>query len=130
MDWQNYNDNLPQSTVTAIVRHKGKFYAGTTFDGVWKLDQQNLSTENQLTTVPNLVSEMPIQFSYHLKEAETVQLKISNQFGQHIATLVNTFQTAGSYQVDYTTSTLQAGTYFATLYIGNKQTKSKFIIIK
>ncbi|NJL75545.1 MAG: hypothetical protein HC892_11460 [Saprospiraceae bacterium] len=129
-DWQTYNDFLPIASVSALTAYKGKLYAGTAFDGVWKLDNwNNTTTQNELSAVPNLVSDTPIQFSYQLNESSNVKLLINNQSGQTIATLVNTFQNPGNYQVEYTTSTLQAGTYFATLYIGNKQTKSKFIII-
>ena len=69
--------------------------------------------------------------SYQLPASSHVTLKLFNQLGEEVETLVNEYQQAGSYSTLYiVNSTLASGVYFYTLHAGNFTETRKMILLK
>lgn len=69
---------------------------------------------------------------YDLSTADHVSLKIYNIAGQVIETLVDAYQTAGTYRVTWNTAdqALTSGQYFAVLKAGSYQKTQKLMLMK
>jgi len=59
-----------------------------------------------------------------------VTLKVFNTLGQEVASLVNDFKSAGSYQVDFDAKNLSSGVYVYTLSVGNYKISKKMMLMK
>jgi len=59
-----------------------------------------------------------------------VDLVIYNQLGQQVAQLVNQFQKAGTYSVNFTATGLASGAYFCQLKTGNVTQTNKILLLK
>ena len=96
-------------------------------------------TEPQSTVVDfSLSQNYPNPFnpstiiSYNLAESGFVSLRIFDVMGNEVCTLVNSEQSAGTYDVQFSTSNLKlsSGTYFYRLQAGNYIETKKMILIK
>jgi len=67
---------------------------------------------------------------YKLAEAGKVNLKVVAVTGEEVATVVNEVQVAGSYQVDFNASGLNAGMYYYELQTEQGIAKNRFILLK
>ncbi len=71
---------------------------------------------------------------YQIPEDGFVSLKVYNVIGQQVATLVNAFEKAGSYKVNFDASSitggLSSGIYFYTLKSGDFSKTNKFVLLK
>ena len=87
-------------------------------------------------TLVNLYQNYPNPFNpnttikYSLPEASFVTLKVYNLIGEEIATLVNTEQTIGNYEVEFNAITLPSGTYFYRIQAGDFVETEKMMLIK
>ncbi|WP_290660959.1 T9SS type A sorting domain-containing protein [Ignavibacterium sp.] len=70
-------------------------------------------------TIPDVGSEL----------AQTV-LKVYNILGNEVATLVNEYREAGSYEIDFDASALTSGVYFYKLTNGNFSDVKKMILMR
>jgi hypothetical protein len=68
--------------------------------------------------------------SYQLPVYSNVTLKVYDVLGNEVATLVNEEKPAGSYEVNFTTSSLTSGVYFYQLKSGSYLETKKMILIK
>jgi len=59
-----------------------------------------------------------------------VSLKVYNTLGQEVATLLNEYKNAGTYQVDFNASKLSSGMYTYTLTSGNYRISKKMMLLK
>jgi hypothetical protein len=71
-----------------------------------------------------------IQFTYVLAEAADIQIHVYNTIGQRVATLVNGYQSSGTYQVDFNAGHLTSGIYFVRLSTENALITQKVSLIK
>ncbi len=69
-----------------------------------------------------------IKFS--IPEEGFVSLKVYNTLGQEVATLLNEFKSAGTYQVDFNASKLSSGMYMYTLNAGKFVISKKMLLMK
>ena len=69
-----------------------------------------------------------IRFS--LTEANQVNLIVYNTLGQEVATLVNGFMNAGTYEVNFDAQNLPTGTYFYSITAGDFNSVKKMLLIK
>ncbi|MFA5803297.1 MAG: T9SS type A sorting domain-containing protein [Melioribacteraceae bacterium] len=69
-----------------------------------------------------------IKFS--IPEQGFVSLKIYNTLGQEVATLLNEYKSAGTYQVDFNASKLSSGMYVYTLTSGKIHISKKMLLMK
>jgi len=67
---------------------------------------------------------------YQISKGDNVTLKIYDILGKEVTTLVNKFQPAGSYKVQFDASGLKSGVYFYRLAVGSYSKVNKLILIK
>jgi hypothetical protein len=68
--------------------------------------------------------------SYSIAKAGNVTLKVYNMLGQEIATLVNGYQAANSYEVNFNASGLSSGVYMYKLSTGSNEIIKKMVLMK
>ena len=67
---------------------------------------------------------------YSMPAAGNVKLVIYNMVGKEVAALINRYQDAGSYSVEFNGSNLASGVYFYSLTVGNQTITKKMNLIK
>lgn len=67
---------------------------------------------------------------YSIPEAGYVTVKVFNLLGQEVATLVNTQQATGAYEVNFDASQLSSGIYFYSIEVNNFTATKKMILMK
>jgi len=67
---------------------------------------------------------------YTIAKAGNVTLKVYNLLGQEIATLVNGYQAANTYTVNFNATNLASGVYLYELRTGNNEVAKKMILMK
>ena len=70
------------------------------------------------------------QINYTLAERSNVTIKVYDVLGNEVATLVNTTQEAGAYDVNFDASQLSSGLYIYTLNAGNFTSSKKMMLLK
>ncbi len=68
--------------------------------------------------------------SYTITKAGNVTLKVYNMLGQDVATLVNGYQAANTYNVNFNASGLSSGVYFYKLSAGSNEMIKKMVLMK
>jgi|GEM_PF-4564506 len=87
--------------------------------GTYELNQNYPNPFNPTTTI-----------SFTLPKAGQTTLKVYNMVGQEVATLVNGYQTAGLYFVDFDASKLASGMYLYRLQSGSFVETKKMLLVK
>ncbi|HKI77460.1 MAG TPA: T9SS type A sorting domain-containing protein, partial [Ignavibacteriaceae bacterium] len=67
---------------------------------------------------------------YEITKSDNIILKVFDVLGKEVKTLVNQYQPAGSYKVQFDASNLKSGVYFYRLTAGNYSKVNKLILIK
>lgn len=67
---------------------------------------------------------------YEVSQDANVRIVVTNEIGQQIAVLVNSYKQAGSYRVEWNSSTFPSGTYFCTMNCDNFVKTTKLILMK
>ena len=70
------------------------------------------------------------QINYSIPSAQKVTLKVYDELGKEVATLVNNEQAAGNYTVDFDASRFASGVYFYRIQAGNFMQMKKMILMK
>lgn len=91
--------------------------------------KQNEISHLLLKTYPNPFNPSTYIY-YNLSQESVVELNIYNTQGQLVATLVNSFQSQGEYQVPWHPVNLSSGVYIIDLRAGNYQTTEKILFMK
>ena len=120
----------------------------TTTDGIFKssdlgntwfeidLGLTNIEDENPLVKSYRLSQNYPNPFnpstkiSWQSPVAGHQTLKVYDVLGNEVATFVNEYKPAGSYEVDFNASSLSSGIYFYKLSAGAFVQTKKMILIK
>jgi hypothetical protein len=90
-----------------------------TIPAVYELNQNYPNPFNPATTI-----------RYSIPQAGLVNVKIFNLLGQEVATLVNTQQVSGTYEVNFDASALASGIYFYSIDVNNFKATKKMILMK
>jgi len=109
-----YLDNIYFSTMVSDVKE-----IENSFPSDYMLEQNYPNPFNPTTN---------IRFS--LTEANQVKLIVYNTLGQEVATLVNEFMNAGTFEVNFDAKNLPSGTYFYSITAGEFNTVKKMLLIK
>ncbi len=108
------------------------FYVGT---HTWTLT----NVQDDKTSVPGrfaLEQNYPNPFnpstriSFTIPTSSEVTLSVYNTLGQEVATLMNEYKPAGSYEVEFSASNLTSGVYFYTLRAGQFSETRKMVLMK
>lgn len=70
------------------------------------------------------------KIAYALPAGTDVSLRVYNALGQEVATLVNGYRAAGSYEADFTAANLASGIYYYTLRAGQFAETKKMALIR
>ncbi len=121
-----------------ILAHQGS--------SIYKLNVQytvvTSLSENNISSLPkdfNLSQNYPNPFNpstkivYDLPASGNVSLKIYNELGKEVSTLVNSFKNAGSYEITFDASSgsgLSSGIYFYKLEASGFTATKKMILVK
>jgi predicted extracellular nuclease len=114
--------------------------------GNYKLDPRNADDFIGFTGVKKIKGALPDKFElsqnypnpfnpttlikYSLPKAGNVSLKVYNVLGKEVATLVNGYQTAGNYKVEFNARGLASGLYFYRLTAGDFVSVKKMMLLK
>jgi hypothetical protein len=70
------------------------------------------------------------RITYFVPKESFVSIKVYDFLGREVKTLVNNFQTTGSYEIVFDASDLPSGTYFYTLVTENYSSTKKMLLLK
>lgn len=123
---------LPSGKIVASDRQTGLYVLKTNFTmtGV---------SGNSVNTVPENYSvsqNYPNPFnpstviSYQIPKAEFVSLKVYNELGKEVSSLVSKNQNAGRYEVTFDGAALSSGIYYYSIQAGNFSETKKMIMVK
>ncbi len=114
--------------------------------GNYKLDPRNINDFVGFTGVNKVSNDLPSKYElsqnypnpfnpstvikYSIPKAGTVTLKVFNVLGKEVRTLVNNYQSPGSYSVTFEAKGLASGLYFYSLKAGNFVSVKKMMLIK
>jgi hypothetical protein len=131
-------DSLPGSTVNAaapmVVGVTAAYYHFSTTVPV--VNPSGVDDEIGTPTDFNLEQNYPNPFNpstsikYSIAERNAVTLKVYDVLGNEVATLINTTQDAGAYEIEFDAATFASGLYFYTLQAGNFTSTKKMILLK
>ena len=105
--------NAGSPTNTNFVEQDNNIYADD-----FKLEQNFPNPFNPSTVI-----------NYTIKNSGFVTLKVYDNLGREVKTLINSNQNAGSYSVDYNAAGLSSGVYFCNLKVGDRISKSMKMIL-
>ncbi len=111
--WTNYTPNSTNYINAAPVNGQN------TVPSQFVLEQNYPNPFNPATTI-----------RFQLPSSGNVALKVYNVVGQEVATLVDEFRTAGSYEASFDASALSSGVYFYSLKTGNTSSVKKMMLLK
>jgi photosystem II stability/assembly factor-like uncharacterized protein len=92
---------------------------GTTIPGNFSLKQNYPNPFNPTTVL-----------EYSIPSNQLVELKVYNLLGKEVTTLVNNYQIAGNYKVEFNGAKLSSGVYFYRIKAGNFIQTRKLILMK
>ena len=91
---------------------------------------EDIPTEYTLSqNYPNPFNPSTI-IKYQMPEAAHISLKVYDVMGKEVATLVNSFQNSGSYDITFNAKGLASGIYFYKLNANGKQFINKMLLMK
>lgn len=70
------------------------------------------------------------KINFSIPKSSAVRLTVHNILGQEVATLVDGYQNAGSYTVDFTPTNLASGVYFYKIQAGTYTDTKKMVLMK
>jgi len=136
---ENYNGcwgvyMLPSGKIIASDRQTGFYALKTNFPltGV----SGNGITVNTIPEDYSLQQNFPNPFnpstviSYQLPKGGYVNLKVYNELGKEVSSLVNENQNAGRYEVKFDASNLSSGIYYYSISAGNFTETKKMMLVK
>lgn len=138
-DTTSMNEGFMFPQIKSVTFHKGKFYAGTFYDGVFRYDipPTNLipPTTNKLSWTearifPNPTGNGLVTLEYKLEELGEVNIQLYNSSGILLAEVFDSKQGKGVHQINYDLSQYQGGTYYFTLQVGKEKITKPVIVLR
>ncbi len=106
------------------------------FDGSFRYYELGNVVEVSTPFTYNLSQNYPNPFNpsttiaWQLKNDGLVTIKVYDQLGKEVATLVNEEKAAGSYEIEFNASSLASGVYYYRINAGNFVDTKKMILMK
>ena len=103
---------------------------------IGSVDVIGVNEPEEIPTTYSLSQNYPNPFNpstiikYQLADASQVSLKVYDVMGREVATLVNSYQNKGSYDVTFNATGLSSGIYFYRLNAGGQQFINKMLLMK
>ena len=144
-NWSEVNNGLTSLSLRALAICGSYLYAGGDGSGVWRRPLSEIITgmEDEQNSLPqsfSLGQNFPNPFNpstiirYQLPLSSNVTLKVFDVLGNEVATLVNEYKSAGSYEVEFNPSFIKnhpsSGVYFYQLKAGAFIQTKKMLILK
>ncbi|MEI7811356.1 MAG: T9SS type A sorting domain-containing protein, partial [Ignavibacteria bacterium] len=104
-------------------------WIGTKLLDVEKENSASVSSYSVSQNYPNPFNPTT-NIKYSIAKSGIVSLKIFDVIGKEVAVLVNQYQTAGTYHVQFDASHLSSGIYFYKLQSGDFTSVNKMMLIK
>jgi len=138
--WTDISTGLPNQYVESLVIDpSGLAFAGTWGNGVFRSTYLTTEVENDLSKVPdayNLSQNYPNPFNptskiiYSLPIANHVIIKLFDNLGRELQTLVNEYKNEGNYTISINSSELASGIYYYRMQAGKFFETKKLVVIK
>jgi len=112
----------------------------------YRLKQVDFDGTFNYSNVANAVYNVPLEYTldqnfpnpfnpstritYFIPKESFVSIKVYDFLGREVKTLVNDFQSTGSYEIVFDASDLPSGTYFYTLLADNYSVTKKMLLLK
>jgi ligand-binding sensor domain-containing protein len=141
--WSQINDGLASGAyyVMSLGADDQYLFAGTNGSCIWRRPLSQIVTDvidhsNIQLTEFSLEQNYPNPFNpstsiqYTIGSRQFVQLKVYDVLGNEVATLVDDYKPAGSYEIDFNASQLSSGLYMYKLKVGEITLTKKMILIK
>ena len=140
-NWNSINDGLKNIPILSLLVHSSSLYAGTWGAGVWRRPLSELITlvdesNNSLPINYNLFQNYPNPFNPNTKiiwlspVGSWQTIKVFDVLGNEVATLVDEYKPAGTYEVEFNASQLSSGVYFYQLSIDDFIQTKKMVLMK
>jgi photosystem II stability/assembly factor-like uncharacterized protein len=143
-NWMPFNTGIKNINIASIVNCGKYIYAGADHgEGLFYRPLSELAT---VSSVKSEEPEIPRKYSlsqnypnpfnpstkinYSLPKAGNVKLTIYNSIGRKVATVVDEYNPAGNYSVQFNGSNLASGIYLYRLESENFSVAKKFILMK
>ncbi len=140
--WIDYNPTLPLSSISQLnYNAKGDLFAIGNYSMLMLPSQQTYSIypAQTMNIVPDgfkLNQNYPNPFnpstkiSWQSPVGSHQTLKVYDVLGREVATLVNEYRNAGSYEVEFDASQLASGVYYYQLRTENYSETKKMLVVK
>ena len=139
--WSVADSGLTNTFIQALAVSGTNLFAGTQGGGVWKRPLSEMitsvkKTESGITSTFSLSQNYPnpcnpsTVISYQLPVNTLVTLKVYDELGRLVRTLVEDRETTGTHSVTFNASSLSSGVYFYRLTAGSFVQTKKLMLIK
>ena len=111
-------------------------YVGNVLEFFGLITDVEDENENQIVLNYNLAQNYPNPFNpttkieYRIKESSKVELKVYDILGSEVAVLVDEYQDAGNYSIDFNAANLSSGVYFYRIKSGDFTSIKKMILLR
>lgn len=138
-DWTQINSGLASIDILSLaINARGYIFAGIDHGGVFKSINPTtyIKEEDWVFTDYKLYQNYPNPFNpltkinYSIPKSEYVQLKVYDLLGREIKSLLNNYQTTGTYELIFDGTLLPSGIYFYKIISGNYSDTKKMILLR
>lgn len=147
INWAQEGSTIIGNVVCAMIKARqsdGLVVVGTHGAGVFSANQTVVGVESETSSIPTSYSvsqnypnpfNPSTQLRYSIPQAENVRITVYNINGKTIATLINNFQSAGTYQVTWNGKNdlgqqVASGTYIYKVQAGDFVKTKKMVMLK
>jgi hypothetical protein len=139
--WSNVDSGFTNTPVQSFAISGSYLFAGTVGSGVWKRPLTEMVTgieekKNNLPVSFSLYQNYPNPFNptttikYGIPKSGYVTIRVYDELGREVATLVNEEKPGGNYSVSFNGANFTSGVYYYRLQVGSFAQTKKLILLK
>jgi len=119
---------LPSGNIIASDISTGLYILKLVTTGV---NENNAAVDNYtlMQNYPNPFNPLTT-ITYYIPKSSNVKIRVTDEVGREVKTLVNEFQNTGSYSAEFNGEGLASGIYYYTIEAGNFVETKKMIMVK